>query len=101
LSDYGPFWKNPHFSVENEWRLVKRLDSRYSSDVQFRTASTARIPYLCLPLTLSDGLSPISSVTIGPTQDFTSEESSLVRLLKKHGLAGTSIHVSDIPLRRS
>ena len=72
------FLKNPAWSHEKEWRIVKIIQEESFSDIKYRSGSRFLKPYVCIscePL-------PISEIKIGPADDQDRLMRSMEHLLK-------------------
>jgi hypothetical protein len=92
--------KNPAFRDEREWRLVRvAISGLWEPQARTRTIVGVEVPYEAMALTDgSTGLSPMTEVVLGPTQD-RALEAAIRQLLDHNGFEAVPIRRSDIPLR--
>ena len=98
-----PMMKDPSFSDEMEWRLVKFRSTLtpcdQSPEIKFRAKGNLIIPYLELKLS-PGGKLPINHVKVGPTDRMQSHLlASVSMLLAKHGYGDVGVSASTIPFR--
>jgi hypothetical protein len=99
MTKNAPLLKNHHFHDESEWRLVLVGTPTSSPKIRFHAKGSAQVPYYNLPIFASDGSSPLSSITIGPTPDAEAATRLVADLLRLRGLTDVHVDESDIPLR--
>lgn len=80
--DIAPFFKNPAFQEEREWRLVSKMPPD-ESNTKLRAGKTCLIPYRPFDLNLDANDHPINSIKIGPTPDADLASFSLLYLVRK------------------
>jgi Protein of unknown function (DUF2971) len=88
-------FKHPAFSEEKEWRLVHSRQSTDLERVSFRPSKEWLIPYLSIPINLSESL---ESVTCGPPASSLSRH-SMRTFLQAKGLSGKDVLPASAPLR--
>jgi hypothetical protein len=111
LYGMAPCFKHPGFAEEREWRMVYVEGADDGSHgglnlpLRFRQAAIGIVPYVVIPLTVSDGLYrgrlPITDIYHGPSDHADVAEAVLTRLLEEHGYTGphTSVKAARAPLR--
>jgi Protein of unknown function (DUF2971) len=92
LTTYMPQMKNPAFSEESEWRLLKISPDETP---KFRPARGIIVPYLELPIP-SDVL---KSVTLGPAIEPKFGLRPTKLFLESHGMRHVQVRQSQVPLR--
>ena len=61
------FLKDPAWSHEKEWRIVKIVQEDSFSDIEYRSGSRFLKPYVCI--SCGPGPLPITEITVGPADD--------------------------------
>lgn len=74
--DVAPFFKDPSFSEEKEWRLVS-LKNILNSDLQFRSGKSMVIPYTEVDLVNKKNELPFAEIIVGPTPNMDLSQISL------------------------
>lgn len=95
----APLFKDYTFAAENEWRLVSASHALTVPRIGFRSGASTIVPHYSLPLFASDGSTPLSSVTVGPTPHVELAIQSVHALVQARGLKDVVVHESRIPLR--
>ena len=95
-----PFFKDPAFHEEQEFRIVYSPDERSESlPLNFRTDGPRLIPYVRLGNRTDEGPAalPLTCVTFGPGSKGPNNEAALRRLLDTRGLPRVEVKGSSIP----
>lgn len=119
--DVSPYFKNPEFKEEQEWRLVvtvrprNRQDRKQTQDIpmdeiatiHFRNGEYSLVPYIEFPVVLDDEPLPLSKVVVGPTPLPANALAAAIQFLRPENAAGrkivcdkTNITSSGVPFRR-
>jgi hypothetical protein len=98
------YFKDPSFSEEKEWRIVKiTLSEEVPPNMDFRKMQGTVVPYIRMKFSLSDqeqkDLLPIVEIIQGPLIDPALGEKSLRLLLKKYGYDRVDVKRSQVPIR--
>jgi hypothetical protein len=103
LLSITPFYKDPRFRLEREWRLVKKLPAREKADVvKFRPSGAKILPYVEFQLRRKEDDAktlPLYAIRYIDVVDDGSRRRSLHMLLRRHGLARVEVEPSYLPLR--
>jgi Protein of unknown function (DUF2971) len=93
--------KNPYFSDEREWRLVRVVLPQEPVNLGTRMRGTTPVPYEAVSLIDQDGRTPIREVVTGPLASPEWSVERVRRLLDENGLRTVPIRVSSGPIRRN
>jgi hypothetical protein len=105
LFEFYPFFKDPGFREENEWRLVFSfgLSTDRTTFWKFRALGTHLVPYLDIRAAVRSGVKmgrlPIGRVTVGPVASPGLAEAAIRLFLKRYRYEFTEVVRSVIPLR--
>jgi hypothetical protein len=92
--------KNPAFSEEHEWRLLKKLSveelKRPNIDLKFRPSKMGPISYLEIDFPAKC----LREIIIGPGGDTDSQRIAVSNIINYYDLHDVKIRTSNIPLRR-
>jgi hypothetical protein len=108
-----PRYKNPKFSDEEEWRLIRRqpiLTGRTRLNLQFRQSGSLVVPFLAMPLhtpateedVFANGAmteSPIAAITIGPSPHPEQLRYAVGEMVARIGLPLVRVESSSVPFR--
>jgi hypothetical protein len=94
LSRCGPFFKEPSFKEEREWRLISPIIWHPYESVAFRPGRSMITPYFKLPIA-SEGNLPIRRVVVGPCPHMELSKQSVTNLLVK---SGVSVHGQEVAI---
>jgi len=97
ITKYSPFFKNPSFQEENEWRLTfSNEENNSSKNINFRTNNLGIIPYV--EIDSSSDILPITEIRIGPSGHSILAEKAL-RMVTNERAMNIAISGSTVPLR--
>ncbi len=91
----APFFKNPKYVEEAEWRIVISPDDE-SNDIKFVPSSDVLKPYFCIGLSY---LPEIKRIMVGPSAHIDLNASSARLFMKSKGMNPDLIKKSEIPYR--
>jgi hypothetical protein len=108
-----PLCKNPKFSDEKEWRLIRRqpaLTKLPRLPTHFRQSGSLIVPYLEMPLHIAmtefevidtgrDIESPVAAITIGPSPHPEQLEAAVEEMVWRTGLTLVKVQMSAVPYR--
>jgi hypothetical protein len=94
----APLFKDYSFADEREWRLVSASHPLTMANIGFHAGPSTIVPHYRLPLFVTSGSSPLSSVTVGPTPHLDLAMQSARALLQARGF-DIPVYESRIPLR--
>jgi hypothetical protein len=91
--------KNPQFAVESEWRLAAKWEPNNAalSERRYRATSFGIVPHLAAKPT--EGLLPISGVTLGPCNRPEVQRRTIKEFLSQHRFSEIRVSSSDLPIR--
>ena len=96
----APFLKHPKFAEEKEWRIMASLKGNCDGKLlKFRAGKTMILPYIEIPLPMSDERLLIDELYVGPTNEPKLSVSSVELLLKSRNVSYKKINSSAIPFR--
>jgi hypothetical protein len=95
--DFAPYFKNPAFQEEREWRLVTKMPPN-ESDTKLRVGKSCLIPYKQFHLPLNTSTHPIYNIIVGPTPDMELASNS-IQYLVRNTPKSISWRNSQIPYR--
>jgi hypothetical protein len=94
----APFFKDPAFSEEREWRLVLEFVPQLK-DLGFRIGGSTLTPYVKTGVAYPGETLALAQIIIGPTPHPELVVSAMDLLKAKYNLARTTLHKSTIPYR--
>jgi hypothetical protein len=95
-----PSAKDPSFSTEHEWRLIKPLGLHVADErnqVEFRSGPMGLVPYVRMHA--QDSKLPIAGIRYGPSSFPDLSRKALELIAKRHGYGDAKIDGANIPLR--
>jgi hypothetical protein len=96
----APFLKHPKFAEEKEWRIMASLKGEDDGKLfKFRAGKTMILPYIEIPLPMTDERLLIDELYVGPTNEPKLSILSVELLLKSRNVRYRKINSSTIPFR--
>jgi len=95
----APVIKDPNFSAEHEWRLVKgpiSYDSQSAQSIRFRPGQSMPIPFVELNLSTANAPKTLRCVTVGP-----SPHMHLAALAIRHAAISSSFAMDNFEVRKT